>query len=92
MTSSIDFMHFAAFLRNALFPLPVIIFVPTTAAAVPTAKPMPIPFAMDIFFDDEYIIIPPLYFLGNILTSVRDKKDVNFFKEVFYACFKHCSC
>lgn len=53
-------MHFAAFLRQARLPFPVIIFEPATAAAVPTARPMPMPFITDIFFDDENIFIPPI--------------------------------
>ncbi len=74
-----DFMHFAAFFRNALLPLPVIIFVPTTAAAVPTASPIPMPFITDIFFDDENIIIPPYIFFNYILTLGRDKTNANIF-------------
>lgn len=50
------FMHFMAFFLQAFLLLFVIIEEPMTAAAVPTARPMPIPFITDMLFDDESII------------------------------------
>lgn len=58
ITLSIFFMHFAAVLRQALLPLRVIILEPATAAAVPTARPIPMLFAISMLFDDANIICP----------------------------------
>lgn len=56
---SMLFMHLAAFFLQVFLPFLVIIFVLATAAAVPTASPMPIPLTMDMF-DDENKFIPPI--------------------------------
>ena len=53
------FMHFMAFFLQAFLLLLVIIADPMTAAAVPTARPMPMPFIMDMLFEDESIISFP---------------------------------
>lgn len=53
------FMHLIAFFLQAFLLLFDIIEEPMTAAAVPTARPMPIPFITDIPFDDESIISIP---------------------------------
>ncbi len=50
------FMHFMAFFLQAFLLLFDIIEDPMTAAAVPTARPIPIPFMTDMLFDDESII------------------------------------
>ena len=62
-------MHLIAFFLQALRLLLVIIFEPTTAAAVPTARPIPMPFITDMVFEDESIIkSPPINILVDILT------------------------
>lgn len=73
-------MHLAALLRNAFLPLRVIIFELTIAAAVPTARPMPMPLTMDIFFDDENILFSlQSLFLIFILSSEGNKTNANIF-------------
>ncbi len=52
------FMHLAALLRQAFLPLLVIIFEPATAAAVPTARPIPMLVSMPVLFDDIIINYP----------------------------------
>lgn len=53
------FMHLAALFLQAFLPFLVIIFVLATAAAVPTARPIPSPLIMDML-DDSNKIIPPI--------------------------------
>lgn len=53
-------MHFMALFRQALLPLLVIIFEPATAAAVPTASPMPMLLTISMLFDDANKTIPPI--------------------------------
>lgn len=57
---SILLTHFATFFLQAFMPLFDIILVLATAAAVPTARPIPMLFAIVMFFDDENKFIPPI--------------------------------
>ena len=63
--SSIVFMHLVAVLLHIFLPLFVIIDEPATAATVPTARPMPMPF-----------IISAVLFDANILLSLQSQKII----------------
>ena len=74
--------HFATFFLQVFMPLFDIILVLASAAAVPTARPIPMLFAAVIFLDDVNKFIPPITKVINILTFGEDKTNVKFFREV----------
>ncbi len=76
---SMLFMHLATFFLQAFMPLLDIILVLATAAAVPTAMPIPMLFAVVMFFDDINKSIPPITDVINILSFGKDKTSVNIF-------------
>lgn len=76
-------MHLAALLRQALLPLLVIIFEPATAAAVPTARPMPMLLTISMLFDDANINYPSNQNYSFLFCLERELKQLSIiFKEV----------